>query len=232
MGALLVLPLAFAVMSGVAVSDTHTSGGRATAAFVRLAVDTADPSGSSVAADCGGDYSAAQASLRITTRNNASTVQIRMRDARPNTLYTVWLRLKGTTNDGVSFGGSPLTGAGSTPLAPSTQLDELLTATGSGNGARAVANGLRTNTQGNGQLHVTLDFPVIDGAYPFDRFDGFDPADQRFPLDEPAAVPTAIVFPDDSVDAPFGLRIVSHCTDDLGHGLGAGVRQPWFDWPR
>jgi hypothetical protein len=34
------------------------------------------------------------------------------------------------------------------------------------------------------------------------------------------------------IDAPFTLRIASHCTDDLSHGLTPGNREGWFDWPQ
>ena len=199
--------------------------------FERLDPTTSDPDGNTVSGNCGGDYLDASAVIKITTTLGQSLVQIAINDAQPETLYTVWLRLRGTDPQGNSFGGSPLTGGGSTPLAPSTQLPELLAATGEGNGTLAIANGVKTDAQGNGVLTVDLDFPIFNGAYPFQNLTDFDPTDPRLPSETPQIYPVAIVIPNDTIDAPFGLRIVSHCSDNLAHGLMPGAREPWFDWP-
>jgi len=101
----------------------------------RRSVDSSDPNGNSVAANCGGDFSDATATIDLFEQARKTAVTITISNAKPNTMYTTWLRLKGTTDDGVSFGGNPLTGRGSTPLAPSTALPDLLSATGAGNGS-------------------------------------------------------------------------------------------------
>lgn len=41
-----------------------------------------------------------------------------------------------------------------------------------------------------------------------------------------AVPPVAIAGP----QGPYTLRIVSHCTDQLGHGLTSGDPEWWFDW--
>ena len=87
-------------------------------------------------------------------------------------------------------------------------------------------NGFHSDEDGNGSITVDLDFPIVNGAYPFHRFEGFDPADERFPLDTPRAHPVAIV----GQSGPFTLRVASHCVDGLGHGLVAGPHEGWFDW--
>ena len=225
------LIIAVTALTWAVIPQAHAIKEVSTEGFVRLNPTTTDPNGNSVSGNCGGDYLNASATVEITTIDGASSVQIKLKKARPDTLYTVWLRLKGTDAQGIDFGGSPLTGGGSTPLAPSTELDELLASTGAGNGSPTVANGVTTNHQGNGTLNVDLDFPIYNGAYPFQNFEGFDPADPRFPLATPRIYPVAIVVPDGSITAPFAMRIVSHCTDDLGHGLTPGAREPWFDWP-
>ena len=199
--------------------------------FERLDPTTPDPNGNTVGRNCGGDFLDASAVVKISTAMGQSHVQIAINNARPETLYTVWLRLKGTDPQGNSFGGSPLTGGGSTPLAPSTLVPELLAATGEGNGTPVIANGVKTDGQGNGVLTVDLDFPIFNGAYPFQNLTNFDPTDPRLPLENPQIYPVAIVIPNAMIDAPFGLRVVSHCTDNLGHGLTPGAREPWFDWP-
>ena len=39
-----------------------------------------------------------------------SVITVILRDARPHTLYTVWVRLLGVDSEGNPYGGSPLTG--------------------------------------------------------------------------------------------------------------------------
>jgi len=200
------------------------------AMFVRLASNSSDPNGNSAAANCGETYPEATASLDLVEQAGKTGVTITISNARPNTMYTTWLRLKGTTDDGVSFGGNPLTGAGSTPLAPTTALPALLAATGAGNGSEETANGTRTDESGNAVLQIDVDFPIDDGAYPFQKFADFDPNDERYRAEVPSAHPVAIVnSATGDVDAPFMIRIVSHCTDNLAHGLEPAAREPWFD---
>ena len=183
--------------------------------FTRLAPDTTDPNGNTVLAQCDGEFPAASAKVAVSQRADSSTVTITVERARPNTLFTTWLRLraKSPDSDAASFGGSPITDAGSTPLAPTTAMADLVAAA-EGPGVIDVANGFWTDEEGNGILQVTLDFPFVDGAYPFHKYD-------------PALPPVAIVG---APFAPFMLRLVSHCIDDLGHGVNAANREPWFDW--
>jgi len=198
-------------------------------AFVRMAVDSSDPNGNSVEANCGETYPDATATLDLVEQPGKTGVTITIANAKPNMLFTTWLRLKGTTDDGVSFGGNPLTGAGSTPLAPSSELANLLAATGAGNGSEQTPNGVRTDDDGNAVLEIEVDFPIDDGAYPFHKFADFDPSDERYRAEVPSAHPVAIVnSAAGDVDAPFMIRVVSHCTDNLAHGLEPAAREPWF----
>ena len=192
-----------------APADTHKGE------FTRLDTGTADPSGHNVAEHCGGDFPEAGAQITINQAGGNSTVKITLENARPETLYTTWLRLRGKTmgDEPTEYGGSPLTGAGSTPLAASSEVESLLAAA-DGPGVTEVANGFRTDTEGNGELVAELDFPVLGGAYPFYRHDE-------------SLAPLAIIG---APFAPFMIRIASHCTDDMGHGVNAGNREPWFDW--
>lgn len=199
--------------------------------FDRLAADVASPSGHTVLAECPGAVSAAgwpaaSADLRIHQSGGESDIVVTMRHVAPNAYYTIWLRLGGTDSNGDAFGRNPVTGGRATPLAASNDLPILLAATGSGNGNDQVPNGFRSNSQGNATFTAALDFPVVGGAYPFQRFPEWDPTDDRLPTDSPAVYPVAIAGP----QGPFTLRIVSHCTDDVGHGLGSGPRELWFDW--
>lgn len=223
---ILVIGLAVSLLvGGVAAAQTVE------AEFERNPVDQPDPNGNSVIGNCGGEYLDATATLRIDQDGCTSRVEIDVENARPFTLFTVWLRLRGNDSSGVSFGGSPLTNGGSTPLAPSSALGSLLDATGPGNGSDQVANGFLTDGEGRGTMQVELDFPILGGAYPFHRFAEFDASDARYPIANPRIFPVAIVGPEVPPAAPFTLRMVSHCLDDVGHGLTPGGREPWFDWP-
>lgn len=195
--------------------------------FQRLSSDALSGSGHSVRSECGGGiegYEGAKADLMLAQKAGMSKVKIRLQHAKPHTVYTVWLRVKGNDADG-SFGGSPLTGGGATPLAPGSDLVELLQSTPPNPGNAFPLNGFTTDAQGNGKLSVRLDFPLLGGSYPFNLLpDGLIPGARE--------IPVAIVNPaQPGVSAPFMLRIVSHCQDGLGHGLSPGAREAWFDWP-
>ena len=216
----------FLVVSGVLADDDHRER------FVRIAPDSPSGSGNSVANDCGGDFADARASLRWEQEDGSTRLRIHLNHGRPNTLYTVWLRLKGKDRDGWSFGGSPVTGGGSTALASTRALDDLVAATGPGNGSPEPANGFWTNGRGRGRLVLDLDFAFPGGSYPFNRAE----------LSEDSLFQLAALYPDYRLipmaivdarfaEAPFTLRIASHCTDDLAHGLTPGKREGWFDWP-
>lgn len=204
--------------------------------FDRIPADTTMSTGQSVANDCQDpaaghpytpfDWPDASATLSLEQGAASTWITLEIAEARPNTYFTIWLRLKGNDASGNSYGGSPLTGAPSTALIPSSELPEALEATGSGNGGTDLSNGFWTDASGDAIFRTELDFPVIDGAYPFQRFEGFDPSDERFPVEDPRIFPVAIV----GSGAPFTLRIASHCTDSLGHGLVPGPHEGWFQW--
>lgn len=203
--------------------------------FPRLPFETVMPTGQSVAVECQNgidtpyspyDWPDARASLEILQGGGRSIVTVDMTGGRPNTLYTMWVRLRGNDASGADFGGSPLTGIPGNPLIPSSELPNALAAMGAP--IEDNMHGFRSDENGDGRVIIELDFPIIGGAYPFDRFAGFDPADPRFPLDNPSNQPVAIVG--ESAGAPFTLRLASHCTDGLGHGLVPEPHEGWFDW--
>jgi hypothetical protein len=84
-------------------------------------------------------------------------------------------------------------------------------------------NGFTTDANGNGEFMTALDFPLVGGAYPFNLAPAFNGV-AGFP-------PVAIVNPGAGVSGPFLLRIATHCSDGLAHGLNPGVIESWFDWP-
>ncbi len=62
--------------------------------------------------------------------------------------------------------------------------------------------------------------------YPFNRISEASLENIRL-LQNPSArgIPVAIVNPGDAnINAPFNIRVVSHCQDGLGHGLSPGNR--------
>lgn len=200
-------------------------------AFTKLDPSTSDSNGNNILVNCGEDYPNATARMMVNQDSNQTDVDIMVSGARPNTLFTIWLWLKGTDAQGNSFGGNPLSGKSGAPMAPSTAFAELREATGSDNGVTEGANVFTTDANGNATFSTTLDFPLFGGAYPFHKIEGFDPADDRF-SDNARLYPVALVTSDASYNAPFMVRIASHCKDGLSHGWAAGEREPWFDFPR
>ena len=223
----------FFVGLAVPVSAGGEGGPVTTEMFDRRGPNEVSPSGHTVLNDCqapGAEdpegWLDATASLRVLQIGESSRVVIRVRDARPDTYFTIWLRVGGTDSNGDPFGGNPVTGGKATALAPTSDLPELLASTGAGNGNDQQPNGFRTDGSGKATFRVGLDFPLVGGAYPFQRFPNWDPDDERLAAEDPAIHPVAIAGP----QGPYTLRIVSHCTDDIGHGLSSGPREWWFDW--
>ena len=217
-------------MSGAAQAGSNVVD----AGMSRINADKASGDGvSTVRNNCGGGsegWDDASADIEISQKGSESEVEIEINNGRPDTLYTVWVRMKGAAH-GTGFGGSPITGGGATPLANSSHLDDLV---GSwvGAGTPSAGNSFRTNANGEGEFEVDLDFPVVGGAYPFNRMshDAHLLAQTKNPDATPS--PTAIVNPaDDGVGAGFMIRVISHCQDDLAHGLSPSKREAWFQYP-
>ncbi len=168
--------------------------------------------------NCGGEYPNARARIYMSQRYGRSVVMIRVRNAPPNALFTIWLKLASP---------SPLTGAGVTALANPADIPDLAAITPSanltetaemlglsgddGSGGTSAANGFTTDERGNGLFFAYLKFPIMKGAYQFQEFDE-------------SLAPVAID------NAPFTLRLATHCTDERAHGLVAGKHEMFFDW--
>lgn len=199
--------------------------------FVKLDPTVADSNGNSIAANCGQDYPGATASMSVNQVGDSTAVDMMINGARPDTLFTVWFWLKAKDQNGNTFGGNPLSGKSGAPFAPSTAYEELLNATGAGNGVTEGANVFITDANGNATFSTVLDYPMFGGAYPFHKITTFDPSDPRLPIDNARIYPVALLTPSDAIDMPFMIRLASHCTDGLSHGWAAGAREPWFDFP-
>ncbi|MFQ5961614.1 MAG: hypothetical protein ACE5MG_09465 [Candidatus Methylomirabilales bacterium] len=166
------------------------------------------------------------ATAEIVEVDDETTVTIVVLNAEPHTLYTVWIRLNGT---------NPVTRTGSTPMAPTTEIDAMLDHTpdipdinacnqdcncdppGSDD-PQDLVNAFVTDHRGNAVIQVTLDFRLSDREYPFDKYDDdFEEIDVKKEKDEAGGT----------------LRIVSHFCDPppgLGHGMIPGKHEKWFDW--
>lgn len=204
------------------------------ASMSRIGADT--PSGdkvSTVRNNCGGGtegWDGATATVEVAQANGGSNVEVEVKGAKPDTVFTVWVRVKGKSADGSGFGGSPLTGGGATPLAPGSDLDTLIgispwnNAAGS-NDFTVLTNGFRTDADGDGEFEIDIDFPVVRGAYPFNKATLSTPTGV-------AGFPVAIHNPaEPGTSSAFLFRVVSHCQDDSGHGLSPGKREAWFQYP-
>lgn len=230
---------------GLTVTSSPADGSGRWEELDRWDPATPSPTGQSVAVECNPDgtddpetWSEATARLRLNERNGHSTLTFRLRNAKPNTLYTVWLRLLGQDSEGNAYGGSPLTGIPVTPLAPSHELPDQLAATLPNPGSDTLSNGFRTNGDGDGRLTIRVDFPITSGAYPFQRFPNWNNLKVDIALTNPVNVerlggqaaaikPVAITG---GSQAPATLLIASHCVDDVGHGLLPGPHENWFTW--
>ena len=210
---LLVTATSAILMSGCVVESPLITEGT----FVRADPLAESPSGHTMLDECSEDqttWDGASAAIVVEQTSEQSRVEITITDARPDTLYTAWLRLRGTDPEtGENYGGNPITDKGSTPLAPSSELGSLIALSETVGGTEA-ANVMITDASGSSAYSVDLDFALIGGAYPFDRYDE---------TLEPVNVVGA-------PDAPFMIRLASHCQDGLAHGVLQGDREIWFNW--
>ena len=200
----------------------------------RRAPGSTSGSGDTVEANCptdpsGNDWQGATATLKIEQEGESSWARIKVRDAVPHTVFTVWMRIKGGA--GYNDAGSPWTGGGATPLCSGTEFADLnaISPWNDPAGAPSSCNSFTTDKNGNATFSADLNFPVVGGAYPFQQSDGAParPGDADLIPD----VPTAIVDPRTGNGGPFLLRVISHCTDQASHGLSPAVREAWFQYP-
>lgn len=212
--------------------------------FPQLDFKTVMPTGQSVAVECqdqGPDYPYApydwpdaRAHLTIKQGGVSSQVIVTVENAKPETLYTMWVRLRGSVAEGDDFGGNPLiglpknldVGIPGNALVPTSYMPRALAAVH--NPVPDPLHGFMSDAQGNGGVTIELDYPIVGGAVPFQKFPEFNASDDRLTLNGARAIPVAIVG--QLSNAPFTLRLASHCVDGLSHGLAPGPHEGWFDW--
>jgi len=173
--------------------------------------------------NCGGEFPDAKAKLRISQRKGKTWLRIKVKNATPNTLFTVWLRLAAA---------NPLTDSTVWPLSNPSDASDLASKTphasltdvakdppldlsgDDGSGSDELANGFFTNESGRGKFVIHLEYPLVKGAFQFHEIDD-------------------TLKPIATSDSPsFRLRLASHCDDDnVGHGFVPGRHEMWFDWP-
>lgn len=240
---LLLVAMIGAIVVGLAPGEA--SGSRSWNTFDRWDPATPSPTGQSVVRECNpagaGDpetWPEAIARFRLKERSGRSELTFDIRNAKPDTLYTVWLRLAGVDSEGNTYGGSPLTGLPVTPLVASSDLPTQLAFTLPHPGSDELPNGVRTNRHGKAKLTFSVDFPINSGAYPFQRFPDFTTHKDDAALTNEmnlarlggqAASIKPVAIPDGS-QAPATILIASHCVDGLGHGLIPGPHENWFVW--
>lgn len=190
-------------------------------------------SGDTVEANCAADpsgnaWQGATGDWVVSQSGGTSKVEIEIEDAVPNTLFTVWMRVKG--GSGFNDAGSPWTGGGATPLCSGTEFDALNAISPWNNpaGAPSSCNSFMTDNTGKGKASISLNFPLVGGAYPFQQSGG---APARPGAETIPDVPTAIVDPRTGNGGPFLIRVISHCTDNASHGLSPATREAWFQYP-
>lgn len=215
-------------LSGVAQADFDANMSR---------VAGASGSGHTVIDQCGDgveNWDGATATLVNRQSGGTGKVKVRLKGGKPNTHYTVWVRLKGKDQNGESFGGSPITGGGATPLAPSSDLGELVDHWDGPGSDTGSGNSFFTNHQGDGLVQIDTDFPLEGGAYPFNNMDAASlaQAEAKRGINLTAA-PTAFADPRQAgiTGTPFLVRMVSHCQDGKSHGLSPSNREAWFQYP-
>lgn len=168
--------------------------------------------------NCGGTYDHAAAKIWVRQRDGKTHVKIHVSNSVPNTLWTIWLRLDKPSE----LTGLPITAlanpsdtsalAAITPDANLTQTAKDLGLSGDdGRGGRHAANAFWTDKWGNGAFYAKLDYPLVKGAVQFQDFD--------------ATLARAAI-----ANAPFRLRLASHCDDNAAHGLVPAFHEMWFDW--
>ena len=202
----------------------------------RRAPGSTSGSGDTVEANCptdpsGNAWQDATATVKIEQEGSGSVAKFKVRGAVPDTVFTVWLRIQGGAGwnrDVNGNQGSPLTGGGATPLAPGSALDGLnhYSPWVDPAGSADPTNGFTTDKNGNANWSIALDFPVVGGSYPFYKTATSRPGWEGVPN-----VGYAIPSPDISPGTPFLLRMISHCTDQVGHGLSPATREAWFQYP-
>ena len=135
----------------------------------RRAPGSTSGSGDTVEDNCptdpdGNDWQGATANLMIKQVGDTSTVDVHVKNAVPYTVFTVWLRMRGTGPDGSQIGwhqpkasggdcnGSPLTCGGATPLAPGHKLDAIIHYTPPFVGTSTPSNGFTTDHNGKARF--------------------------------------------------------------------------------
>lgn len=190
----------------------------------------------------------ATATVHLKQKDDKTHLTIKVRDAAPNVLWTVWFLH--TAGGRTPAFPSPLTGSRVTPMANPSEIPELIASTpheglipeleeygdfsstgfgigetgpfGDHEGLENAPNVFFTDKHGKGTYKKVLDFPLIKGAYPYNEAASF--IYDVYGVDIQGMMPAPTNF------APGSPRmaIVSHCYDDRAHGLLSYSDERWF----
>ncbi len=204
----------------------------------RRAPGSTSGSGDTVEANCptdpsGNDWQGATAELMVRQVGGGSTVDIDVKNAVPNTVFTVWMRMARAVPGSMTI-GSPMTGGGATPLAAGNCLDGAASTTASGSSRQAAP--IRPTASPRMPMAQVTSVSIWISRSLVAPIHSRRQATPLAGLINAEAwlqnVPTPIVNPADrNIGGPFLLRVISHCTDQQGHGLSPGVREAWFQYP-
>ncbi|MDH3227215.1 MAG: hypothetical protein OEM67_09035 [Thermoleophilia bacterium] len=203
---------------GASLAVAHQAGTPPTIAF---------PTSDADARACNGMYPNLTVSYKMKQKGSShrprSKVRLKLRRGAPQTIYTVWVR---TTE------ASPLTGKTVTPLIPTRRFASFVPATpdsdlvdeifrpGSGDegqGKNLRGNIFRTDSRGNADFEVKVDYWLFGGTLPFGKV--------------AHGLPSLPIQDSTTADDDRTLTIVSHCGGGA-HGLVPSTaedpHQSWF----
>ncbi len=194
-----------------------------------------DPAGS--AADDFLRWPDATAQVQIKQQDDKTHLKIKIHNAAPDKLWTVWFIHAAIGVHPLRNGFSPVTAManpseiaeliGGTPHENLIlSLDDFGDRSGTGQGNHAgfpnAPNAFFTDSNGNGKFDKVLDFPVIKGAYPYQETAFF--IKDAFGVDVTGMQPA----PNTVIPNIARIAIVSHCVDDAAHGLESYTDERWF----
>ena len=94
---------------------------------------------------------------------------------------------------------------------------------------RRVRGQIAEAAQANGRHASDITMLAVTKYVAQDGVQALIDAGSTWPL---VRIPSPVVDPTDpNISGPFMIRVISHCTDQQGHGLSPAVREAWFQYP-
>ncbi len=172
----------------------------------------------------------ATSTIEIRQINDQSHIKIKVRNAAPNRLWSVWFLHIGSFN--------PLRGRKTPVMAminppeivkaikttPVVDLVKALKPYGDAKskGTQDTSDLFRTDSQGNGEWEKWMNFTVIKGAYPYNETSKL--IKKAFGVTIKGLKPLPTSYKPNRTK----ISVVSHCDDDAGHGITSYKDERWF----